>query len=460
MDIVGVVLAAGKGERMVSKIPKVLHPVAGRAMLFYPLEALDRIGAVRRIVVVGHRREEIEASFEGVEFVVQREQLGTAHALLMTEERLREWQGGILILSGDVPLITERCLRGLIEVHRREAAHITMVTVEREDPRGYGRVVRDGEGRVMRVVEEVEAGPEEREIREVNGGIYLISSMPLYDVLKRIAPSERKGEFYLTDIIAMAKDMGYRVSAYLHDDPEEVMGVNTRKELAIANRVMRDRILGDLMASGVTVIDPSSTYVDYGVRVGMDSVLYPNVSIEGSSVVGEGCILENGCKIVDSTIGDGCRIKAFTVIEDSHVDRGVTIGPFARLRPGNRVEEGARIGNFVEVKNSTIGKGTKANHLSYIGDATVGGGVNIGAGTITCNYDGFKKHRTIIEEGAFVGSDTQLVAPVRVGKGAYIGSGSTITKDVPPGALALSRVEQRNIEGWVERRRKREGQKG
>lgn len=457
MDVIAVILAAGKGERMASRIPKVLHPVAGKAMLFYPLEAVKRIGVSRRIVVVGHKREEVKASFDGVEFVVQGEQLGTAHALLAAEEAIKGWKGGVLILSGDTPLITERCLKGLVETHKRESAHITMVTIEREDPTGYGRVVRDGKGEVMRVVEEAEATPEEKEIREVNGGIYCISSMSIFDILKSISPSKRKGEFYLTEMIGLAKAKGYRIATYRHDDPREVMGVNTRKELALANRIMRERIVERLMESGVTVLDPSSTYVDYGVEVGIDSTLYPNVHIEGKSAIGEGCVLEDGCKVVDSVIGNGCRIRSFTVIESSRIGKGVTIGPFARLRPNSLIEDGVKIGNFVEVKNSTIGKNTKANHLSYIGDATIGEGVNVGAGTITCNYDGFKKHHTIIEDGAFIGSDTQLVAPVRVGKGAYIGSGSTITKDVPPGALAISRVDQRNIEGWVDRRKKREG---
>ena len=455
MELVAVILAAGKGERMISKMPKVLHPVAGKPMLYYPLEVSRKVGALRRIVVVGHGREEVSSLFEGVQFVVQEEQLGTAHALLAAEEAIKGWEGGILVLCGDTPLVTEECLRGLIETHIRESAHITVVTIEREDPTGYGRVVKDGRGRLLRIVEEVEAGPEERGIKEVNGGIYLFSSLPLFDLLRAIPPSERKGEHYLTDIVALAREKGYRVVSYMHGNAMDVAGVNTRKDLAIANRIMRERILDGLMAAGVTVMDPSNTYIDYGVKVGMDSILYPNIHIEGDSTVGEGCVIEEGSKIIDSTIGDGCRIRSHSLVESSSIGRGVVIGPFARLRPGSILEEGVKIGNFVEVKNSTIKKGTKANHLSYIGDATIGEGVNIGAGTITCNYDGFKKHRTVVEDGAFIGSDTQLIAPVRVGRGAYIGSGTTVTKDVPPGALAISRVEQKNIEGWVERRKER-----
>ncbi len=455
MELVAVILAAGKGERMISKMPKVLHPVAGKPMLYYPLEVSRKVGALRRIVVVGHGREEVSSLFEGVQFVVQEEQLGTAHALLAAEEAIKGWEGGILVLCGDTPLVTEECLRGLIETHIRESANITVVTIEREDPTGYGRVVKDGRGRLLRIVEEVEAGPEERGIKEVNGGIYLFSSLPLFDLLRAIPPSERKGEHYLTDIVALAREKGYRVVSYMHGNAMDVAGVNTRKDLAIANRIMRERILDGLMAAGVTVMDPSNTYIDYGVKVGMDSILYPNIHIEGDSTVGEGCVIEEGSKIIDSIIGDGCRIRSHSLVESSSIGKGVVIGPFARLRPGSILEEGVKIGNFVEVKNSTIKKGTKANHLSYIGDATIGEGVNIGAGTITCNYDGFKKHRTVVEDGAFIGSDTQLIAPVRVGRGAYIGSGTTVTKDVPPGALALSRVEQKNIEGWVERRKER-----
>ncbi len=454
MELVAVILAAGKGERMISKMPKVLHPVAGKPMLYYPLEVSRKVGALRRIVVVGHGKEEVSSLFEGVQFVVQEEQLGTAHALLAAEEAIKGWEGGILVLCGDTPLVTEECLRGLIETHIRESAHITVVTIEREDPTGYGRIVKDGRGRLLRIVEEVEAGPEERGIKEVNGGIYLFSSLPLFDLLRAIPPSERKGEHYLTDIVALAREKGYRVVSYMHGNAMDVAGVNTRKDLAIANRIMRERILDGLMAAGVTVMDPSNTYIDYGVKIGVDSILYPNIHIEGDSTVGEGCVIEEGSKIIDSTIGDGCRIRSHSLVESSSIGRGVVIGPFARLRPGSILEEGVKIGNFVEVKNSTIKKGTKANHLSYIGDATIGEGVNIGAGTITCNYDGFKKHRTVVEDGAFIGSDTQLIAPVRVGRGAYIGSGTTVTKDVPPGALALSRVEQKNIEGWVERKKK------
>ncbi len=458
MKIASVILAAGKGERMVSRLPKVLHRVMGMPMLFYPLKVLEELGVERRIVIVGHGKEEVCRFFEGerLEFVEQNEQLGTAHAMLMTEGLLKNWDGGMLVLSGDVPLIRVDTLRGLVNLHKSGGANLTILTTEMDEPAGYGRVIRDGDGDVIRIVEEADASSEEREVKEINAGIYCISSLPIFDVLRDIRPSKVKGEYYLTDMVEEVASRGYRVCAYKHHNPFEVMGVNTREALAQANRVMRRGILKRLMDSGVTFIDPENTFIDYGVSIGMDTIIYPNVHIEGKSRIGEGCVIEEGCKIIDSTLGNGTKVRSSTVVESSTVGESAIIGPFARLRPGNNIGNNVRIGNFVEVKNSTMKDGTKANHLSYIGDAIIGKNVNIGAGTITCNYDGREKYQTIIEDGAFIGSDTQLVAPVRVGKGAYIGSGSTITKDVPPGALALSRVEQKNIEGWVERRWKKE----
>lgn len=452
-----IVLAAGVGRRMKSSLPKVLHQVAGRPILFYPLEVVEGLGVERVIVVVGHKRDKLmevlqRASTPGMVFVEQEPQLGTGHAVMCAEESLKGWGGDILILSGDVPFIKGETLSRLIEAHRIGDTTISFLTTILDNPSGYGRVVRGPEGAVLRVVEERDATSTELAIKEINTGIYCVKAPFLFSTLKEIRVDNAQGEYYLPDLIGMARGQGLEVSAIMYPHPQEVMGINNRVELAEANRLMRERVNQGLMLSGVTLLNPDTVYIHYGIRMGRDTTIYPNVFLEGKTTIGEGCTIEEGCRIVDSTIGDGSTIKGHSVIEGSVIAKGVSIGPFARIRPETVIEDEAKIGNFVEVKRSRIGKRTKANHLSYLGDAIIGDGVNIGAGTITCNYDGIKKHQTIIEDGVFIGSDTQLVAPVRIGKDAYIGSGSIITKDVPPGALALTRVEQKNIEGWVERR--------
>lgn len=455
--MVAIVLAAGVGRRMKSSLPKVLHQVAGRPILFCPLEVVKGLGVERVIVVVGHKRDKVmevlqRAPTPGMVFVEQKPQLGTGHAVMCAEEALKGWGGDILILCGDVPFITRETLSRLMEAHSIGNATISFLTAILDNPSGYGRVVRGPDGAVLRVVEERDATSNEKAIKEINTGIYCVKAPFLFSTLKGIRADNAQGEYYLPDLIGVARGQGLGVSAIIHPHPQEVMGINNRVELAEANRLMRERINQGLMLSGVTLIDPDSTYIHYGVHIGKDTILYPNCFLEGETTIGEGCIIEEGCKVIDSIIGDGSVIKGHSVVEGSRIGRGVSIGPLARLRPEVVIEDGAKIGNFVEVKRSRIGKGTKVNHLSYIGDAIIGEGVNVGAGTITCNYDGIKKHQTIIEDGVFVGSDTQLVAPVKIGKDAYIGSGSTITEDVPPGALALTRVEQKNIEGWVLKR--------
>ncbi|MFQ5900316.1 MAG: bifunctional UDP-N-acetylglucosamine diphosphorylase/glucosamine-1-phosphate N-acetyltransferase GlmU [Thermodesulfobacteriota bacterium] len=454
-NVAALILAAGKGKRMQSSLPKVMHPVAGKPMLFYPVRLSKDIGANKIVVIVGHRKEEVTAAFKdsGVEFAEQDSPLGTGHAILSAEDRFKDWTGEVIILSGDVPLVTEETLKRFLKSHREGGYALSLLSTVVEDPTGYGRVVRGSNKGVVKVIEENEASSNEKKIKEINAGIYCISSSLLFELVNKVEVSPT-GEYYLTDIIKDAIDKGLKVSAIRVNDPLEVKGVNNRIELSTVNRVMRKRIIEKIMLSGVTIVDPENTYIDYGVKVAIDTTIYPDVFLQGNTVIGEGCIIEEGCKIVNTNIGRGSTIKSRTLIEDARLGVEVTIGPFARLRPGNIIGDRVRIGNFVEVKNSRIGHGTKANHLSYLGDAIIGEGVNIGAGTITCNYDGFKKYKTIIEDRAFIGSDSQLIAPVRVGEGAYIGSGSTISKDVPPGALAISRVKQRNIEGWVEKRMK------
>jgi len=475
-DIAVIILAAGLGKRMKSDLPKVLHPVAGRPMLFYPIEVVKSLGIEKVVIIVGYKTEEvINALQEGrsrgpapagfkqgsevrsqnnpqIQFVKQEPQLGTGHAVLCVEDTLKDWKGNILILSGDVPLITRETILGLLDLHEKKKATISFISAIVEDPSNYGRIARDKKNSVVKIIEDKDASEREKAINEINTGIYCISAPFLFSSLKKIKKENAQGEYYLPDLIAIAAREKKKVACLTHINPAEVMGINNRIELAQANGVMRERINSELMLSGVTLIDPATTYIHYGVKIGRDTTIYPNVFLEGDTNIGEMCIIEEGCKIINSSVGDGSVIKSHSVIESSNIGQKVSIGPFARLRPECVIEDKARIGNFVEIKKSKIGKGSKANHLSYIGDAIIGKDVNIGAGTITCNYDGIKKHQTIIEDGAFIGSDTQLVAPVKVGKNAYIGSGSTITKNVPSGSLALSRPEQRVIEGWVEKK--------
>ncbi|HBR16845.1 MAG: UDP-N-acetylglucosamine diphosphorylase/glucosamine-1-phosphate N-acetyltransferase [Deltaproteobacteria bacterium RIFCSPLOWO2_12_FULL_43_16] len=467
-DIAVIILAAGLGKRMKSDIPKVLHPVAGRPMLFYPIEVVKSLGIDKVVVIVGHKAEEVINTLQEVrsqesgvrsqnksqiQFVKQEPQLGTGNAVLCAEDSLKDWKGNVLILSGDVPLITRESILGLLDLHAQKKASISFISAIVENPTGYGRVVRDKKRSVIRIVEDKDASPKEKANNEINTGIYYISVPFLFSSLKKIKKENAQGEYYLPDLIGMAVKQKKRVAALTHINAAEVMGINNRIELSEANEEMRERINNELMLSGVTLIAPETAYIHKGVKIGRDTTIYPNVFLEGNSSIGDGCLIEEGCKIINSTIGDNSSVKSHSVIESSQVGQNVSIGPFARLRPESVIEDTAKVGNFVEIKKSRLGRGTKANHLSYIGDAIIGKDVNIGAGTITCNYDGIKKHQTTIEDGAFIGSDTQLVAPVKVGKNAYIGSGSTITKNVPAGSLALSRPEQRIVEGWVERKR-------
>ena len=458
-NLSSIVLAAGLGKRMKSSVPKVLHRVCGKPMLFYPLKALKERNVRNTAVVIGHGADEVKDAFKGerFRFCLQKKQLGTGHAVWCAIKELKDIKGDILILSGDVPLITKDTVLALLKIHGSpEKPALSFISVILANPSGYGRVIRDDGGRVLKIVEDKDLKPGERDIREVNSGIYIGDSEFLRKNIMKLGKENRQKEYYLPDLIAVADRQGKKVKALTHVYPDEVMGINDRMELARANAVMRKRILEGLMRGGVTFIDPRAAYVDYGVKVGMDTTVYPNVHLLGDTSVGKDCVIEEGSRVKDSEIGGGSVIKSFTIVESSRIGKKVTLGPFARLRPGNTIGDFSRIGNFVEVKNTSIGKNTKANHLSYIGDSVIGKDVNIGAGTITCNYDGFKKHKTIIKDGVFIGSDTQLIAPVTVGKGAYIGSGSTITKDVPPGSLALSRAEQRIVKGWVKKRRLKE----
>jgi bifunctional UDP-N-acetylglucosamine pyrophosphorylase/glucosamine-1-phosphate N-acetyltransferase len=440
---------------MKSGLPKVLHPLAGRPLIEHVLKTADAIEPSTVTVIVGHAGavvREKTGSRPNIEFAVQEPQLGTAHALQQAETRLAGRRGTVVLLSGDVPLLSGATLRRLVETHHRARAAATVVTAVVERPYGYGRVVRT-RGRIARIVEERDASPGVRQIREINGGIYAFDLAPLFEALRGIASQNAQGEYYLTDLIAIYRRRKLPVETLIVDNPQEIRGINSRTELAEVSRIVRQTKNEELMAAGVTIIDPATTYIDPDVEVGADTVIHPGVAIEGHTRIGTACEIHGNVRIVESEIADKAVIQNFCLIIGSRIAEGASVGPFAHLRPETVVGKGAKIGNFVELKKTTMGPGSKANHLAYLGDATIGAKVNVGAGTITCNYDGTKKHRTVIEDGAFIGSDSQLIAPVRIGKGAYVGAGSSITEDVPDGALGIARGRQTNIADWVERKK-------
>lgn len=450
-----VILAAGQGTRMKSVLPKVLHRIGGRSLIAHVLGAADSLAPATVTVVVGHGADTLKEHLEGrpdVRTVVQEPQLGTAHALRQTENALRGLKGTLVLLSGDVPLLRPSTLLELVETHRRANAAATVVTATVERPYGYGRVVRTG-GRIVRIVEERDASPAERQIREINSGIYAFDLEPLFDALQGIASQNAQGEYYLTDLVAIYRRRKLPVETLMVASPDEIRGINSRTELAEVSRIVRQNKNEELMAAGVTLVDPATTYIEPDVEIGADTVIHPGVVIEGRTRIGAACEIQAHVRIVDSTIGAHVAINNFCVIVGSTVADGAAVGPFAHLRPESVVGEKARVGNFVELKKTTLGPGSKANHLAYLGDASIGADVNIGAGTIICNYDGQTKQQTSIEDGAFIGSDTQLIAPVTIGRGAYVGTGTTVRENVPPGALAVSAGKQRNIDGWVARKR-------
>lgn len=452
-----IILAAGKGTRMKSSRAKVLHHVAGLPMIHYPVTAASSLGAERIVVVVGHQGDEVSRTLSGmpgVSIVTQPEQRGTGDAVLCAREACVP-DGTILILCGDVPLVRVETLSPFLARHRDSGADLSVMTTRLSDPTGYGRVVTREGGQVLGIVEEKDASQEEQKITEINTGIYAVRGDFLFDAVASLGTDNAQGEYYLTDIVAIARKRGLSVRAFPVGDPEEVMGINDREQLARAERVMRCRINRNLMREGVTIVDPETTYIDAAVSVGPDTVIHPGCTIAGRTLVGSLCVIEQGCVISDSTIGDGCRIKASSYIEGSTVGRHVSIGPMAHLRPETVLGDGVKIGNFVETKKITMGNGSKASHLTYLGDAEIGSDVNIGCGTITCNYDGVRKHRTVIGDRVFVGSDVQFVAPVTVGEGSLIAAGTTVTADVPPDSLAIARTPQVNREGWMLRKKER-----
>lgn len=453
--LAAVILAAGKGTRMRCKTPKVLQPVAGRPMIFYALELAAALQASPVVLVVGHQGEQIQKQLPagGWQAVEQTEQLGTGHALRQTEEILKDFPGDVLVLHADVPLLRAETLQQLVEAHQHSGAMATLLTAEMEQPGRLGRVIREHDGNVVRIVEALDATEEERAIHEINTGTYCFQASFVYPALQNLTADNVKGEYYLTDVIGAACRAGLPVHAVQAGDWREAIGVDSKADLARAEAVIRLQVLERLMANGVTIIDPQTTYVHPEVEVGCDTVLHPNTHLLGKTVVGEDCEIWSNTVIRDSTLEDGVTIFPSCVITASVIATGAHVGPFAHLRPESVLGKRVRIGNFVEVKKSTIGDDSKASHLSYIGDVVMGKDVNVGAGFIACNYDGETKHETIVEDGVFIGSDSQIIAPLRIGQGAYIATGTTVRKEVPPQALVYNTKDQVHRENWASQRK-------
>ena len=452
MSLFVVVLAAGKGTRMKSAQAKVLHPVAGRPMIDHVLRTVEALKAEKTVLVIGHGAEEVRTALAGrpgLEFVVQSPQLGTGHALLQAEPALAGKSGTVLLLYADVPLLEAGTLTRLLETHSAARAAATVLTTVVEEPYGYGRIVRDESGQILRIVEERDASGDERDIKEINSGIYAFSLAPLFRSLHQLAADNAQGEYYLTDLVGMYRRDKARVETLVLDNAAELRGVNTRVDLAEISAVLRARKNRAVMLGGATLEDPSNTTIDDGVTIGPDTVVGPGSALQGRTTVGAGCRLHANVRLTNATIGDRVTILDHSIVTDSTIAAGASVGPFAHIRPGSAIESDARVGNFVELKKTRLGRGSKANHLAYLGDATIGEQVNVGAGTITCNYDGETKHPTVIEDGVFIGSDSQLIAPVTIGKGAYVAAGSSITADVPAGALGIARGRQENKPGWA-----------
>ena len=436
MKIGAVILAAGQGTRMQSNLPKVLHPLLGKPMLQYVLEAAWQITGSPPVVVIGHGGDEVRQTFEGrAQFVLQEPQLGTGHAVQQAESLLRDQLDLVLVTYGDMPLLTAETLQRVVATQQAHSGPMTMLTLMADDPRGFGRVVRAANGQVIAIVEEAQATPEQRTIRELNSSVYCFAADWLWEALKRIRLSP-KGEYYLTDLVAIAAAEGRTVQAEVLEEANQGIGINTRVHQAEAEAILRARINHRWMLSGVTLVDPNTTYIEPTVTIGADTVIWPNTMLRGSTTIGSGCNLGPNSIIQNSQVGDHCKIFA-SVVECAILEEGVDVGPFAHLRKGAHLGEGVHMGNFGEVKSSYLGAHTKMGHFSYIGDATIGEDVNIGAGTITCNFDGEKKSSTEIGAGAFIGSDTMLVAPVKIGEGAHTGAGAVVTKNVPDYTLAV-----------------------
>ncbi|WP_417135261.1 bifunctional UDP-N-acetylglucosamine diphosphorylase/glucosamine-1-phosphate N-acetyltransferase GlmU [Rubneribacter badeniensis] len=459
MEAAAIVLAAGAGTRMKSKKPKVAHEILGKPLVRWVVDAAREAGLARVVSVVGHEREQVIPLVEAdTDVVVQEERNGTAGAVAVCADALADFDGSLVVLSGDCPLITAGTIAELVRVREEAGAAVVVLTMEPDDPFGYGRIVRDPQGGVARIVEQKDAAPEEAAIRECNSGFYCFDARALFEALQQVGNDNAQGEFYLTDVLEICRRAGRAVLALPCADAAECLGVNSRIQLAEATKHLQRRINAAHLAAGVTMVDPDQVWIGPDVRIERDVELLPQTFLMGRTQVGEDSVIGPNSRLTDTVVGRGCVVDE-TVAVEARIDDGATCGPRAYLRPAAHLCEGAKAGTHVEIKKSTVGKGSKVPHLSYIGDATIGEDVNIGAGSITCNYDGKKKHATVVGDGAFIGSDTMMVAPVSIGAGAIVGAGSCITKDVAPDALALTRPEQREVAGWAAKKRARQAGK-
>lgn len=452
MKLETLILAAGKGTRMRSKMPKVLHKVGGKEMLQHVIDAAKSAGSEREVVVIGSGAQLVEQTISGVEFVMQKEQLGTGHAVLSAKKNFEQSEGTLLILCGDTPLLTSKLLKYFKAAHENSKCAATVLTAKMPDAKGYGRIIREEDDSFKKIVEEKDATELEKKIREVNAGAYCFDVKKLFGALEKIKNDNAQGEYYLPDALTILKAAGEKIGAFTAEYADETLGINSRVQLAAADRIFRMKKNHELMDSGVTIIDPNTTFIDYDVKIGQDTIIYPNTYIEGKTTIGEDCSIGPNIRFTDMKVGNKVTAQ-FSYCHEAEICDGVTLGPYVHIRPGTTIGENVKIGNFVEVKNSDIGEGSKLPHLQYIGDTDMGSGVNIGCGTVTCNYDGKQKFRTKIGDNAFIGCNTNLVAPVTVEDGAYIAAGSTITKDVPKDNLAIARARQTNISVWNDKRK-------
>ncbi|MHB1392845.1 MAG: bifunctional UDP-N-acetylglucosamine diphosphorylase/glucosamine-1-phosphate N-acetyltransferase GlmU [Clostridia bacterium] len=448
-SITSIILAAGEGKRMYSKVPKVLHKVCGTPMVGHVISCARKLGDAEPVVVIGHGADQVSKAITGVKFVMQEKQLGTGHAVMQAEKYIID--GDILILYGDTPLLKPETLMDMHETHRREGYSATILTSDFQDPTGYGRIVRNSENLVNAIVEEKDADSSTKQIKEVNSGIYFFNGKELREALKYLNNNNAQGEYYLTDVIGIMRKKGLLIGAYKINDTEDIMGVNNRYQLSEANEIMRGRIAKKLMLDGVTIIDPKSTYIETSVRIERDVTIYPGCILEGDTLIQEDSVIGPNTRIKDGKLGRGVSVQNSIVLESS-IGEGTSVGPFAYIRPGNKIGKYARIGDFVEMKNSNFGDHSKASHLTYVGDGDVGSNVNLGCGVVFVNYDGKNKNRTYVGDNSFIGCNANLIAPVRINTNSYIAAGTTVTKEVPQDSLAIGRARQENKEGWVVKR--------
>ncbi|MDF2839385.1 MAG: glmU [Clostridia bacterium] len=445
-NITAVILAAGEGKRMYSKIPKVLHKLCGLSMVEHVINSAKEIGCQEPVVVIGHGADQVKEAIKDVRFVMQEKQMGTGHAVMQAEEYIHD--NDILVLYGDTPLVSAEKLNEMYQFHKAGGYGVTVLTAELDNPAGYGRIVRDSKGLIDAIVEDKDANQEVKEIKEINSGMYFFKGTELKKALKKLTNNNAQGEYYLTDALQIIRAEGFEIAAFKTDDPAEIMGVNNKLQLSEAAEIMRSRICKSHMLAGVSIIDPKNTYIDKTVKISRDVTIYPGCILEGSTIIEEDCIIGPNSRIKDSILDKKVNAQNSVILE-SKIGEATSVGPFAYLRPGNVIGKNAKIGDFVEMKNSIFGDNSKASHLTYVGDAEVGSNVNLGCGVVFVNYDGKKKYKTVVEDNCFVGCNVNLVAPVTVKKDSYVAAGTTVTKDVPEGSLSIGRVRQENKEGWI-----------